>query len=33
MFHRMEGKKSIEILDEFDDAREVVDALAAEYEA
>ena len=33
MFHRMEGKKSIEILDEFDDAREVVAALAAEYEA
>ena len=33
MFHRMEGKKTIEILDEFDDAREVVAALAAEYEA
>ena len=33
MFHRMEGKKTIEILDKFDDAREVVAALAAEYEA
>ena len=33
LFHRLEGKKTIEILDEFDDAREVVAALAAEYEA
>lgn len=33
MFHTTEGKKTVENLEEFDDAREVVSNLAAEYEA
>lgn len=31
MFHTSDGRKVIENLDEFDDAREVVSSLAAEY--
>jgi hypothetical protein len=33
MFHTSDGRKVIENLDEFDDAREVVAGLAAEYQA
>ncbi len=33
MFHRIEGRKTVENLEEFDDAREVVKALSDEYEA
>lgn len=33
MFHTSDGRKVIENLDEFDDAREVVSSLAAEYQA
>ena len=33
MFHRIEGRKTVENLEEFDDAREVVKALTDEYEA
>ena len=33
MFHTSDGRKVIENLDEFDDAREVVSGLAAEYQA
>lgn len=33
MFHTSDGRKVIENLDEFDDAREVVHGLAAEYQA
>ena len=33
MFHTSDGRKVIENLDEFDDAREVVQGLAAEYQA
>lgn len=33
MFHTSDGRKVIENLDEFDDAREVVASLAAEYQA
>ena len=33
MFHTSDGRKVQENLDEFDDAREVVAGLAAEYEA
>lgn len=33
MFHKVEGRKTVECLDEFDDAKEVVSALSAEYEA
>ncbi len=33
MFHRMDGSKVVENMDEFDDAREVVSSLSAEYEA
>lgn len=33
MFHTMDGRKVVENLEEFDDAREVVAALSAEYEA
>lgn len=33
MFHTSDGRKVIENLDEFDDAREVVSGLAAEYAA
>ena len=32
-FHTMDGRKVVENLEEFDDAREVVAALSAEYEA
>lgn len=33
MFHTTDGRKMVENLEEFDDAREVVEALSAEYEA
>jgi tubulin gamma len=33
MFHTTDGRKVLENLDEFDDAREVVEALSKEYEA
>ena len=33
MFHTSDGRKTAESLDEFDDARQVVAALSAEYEA
>ena len=33
MFHTMDGRRQVENLEEFDDAREVVQALSAEYEA
>lgn len=33
MFHTSDGRKIQENLDEFDDARQVVSALSAEYEA
>ncbi len=33
MFHTSDGRKVIENLEEFDDAREVVAGLAAEYQA
>lgn len=33
MFHTSDGRKIQENLDEFDDARQVVAALSAEYEA
>lgn len=33
MFHTEDGRKVLENLDEFDDAREVVEALSKEYEA
>ncbi len=33
MFHTQDGRRLVEDLSEFDDAREVVAALSAEYEA
>lgn len=33
MFHTADGRRLVEDLSEFDDAREVVAALSAEYEA
>ena len=33
MFRQLDGRRVVEDLDEFDDAREVVAALSAEYEA
>ena len=33
MFHTSDGRKVVENLAEFDDAREVVQGLTAEYEA
>ena len=33
MFHTMDGRRQVENLEEFDDAREVVEALSREYEA
>ena len=33
LFHTLDGRRTVECLDEFDDAREVVVGVAAEYEA
>ena len=33
MFHTMDGRRLVEDLSEFNDAREVVESLSAEYEA